>query len=397
MSQRKIKVLRIIARLNIGGPAIHTILLKEGMNKDKFQSTLVVGSIGRDEGDMMYLAEKKGIKPLVIPELSRELNIIKDLISLWKIYRLIRKEKPDIVHTHTAKAGALGRMAAILAGTPIKVHTFHGHVLHSYFGKLQTKIFVLIEKILSCFTEKIIAVSKEIKEELISLGIGNPDKIVVINLGLELDNLLSISPDIKSELKIGTVGRLVSIKNQKMFLDAAKNILSNPDLLRSNLKFILVGDGELESELKAYAEQLKIGNNVAFTGWERNIEKIYSNLDIVALTSLNEGTPVSIIEAMAAAKAVVATDVGGVKNLLGDTRRKVTDNGVSFNITERGILVGSKDVEGFSSALRFLLQNPDIRLTMGELGREFIRERFSKTRLIQDVEDLYIDLEKEKL
>lgn len=392
----KIKILRVITRLNIGGPAIHTILLTEALSRESFESLLVAGAVDKNEGDMMYLAKEKQLNPIIIPELCRKINLKNDLIALFKLYRIIRKEKPYIIHTHTAKAGTLGRVAAILARTPIKIHTFHGHVLHSYFGKIKTKAFLWIEKILAYFTDKIIVVSEKIKQDLLNLRISDSGRIEVIKLGLEIDKLLSVPVNSRSELKVGIIGRFVPIKNQKMFFDAAKHILSISDFNRNGLKFIVVGDGELEANLKDYVAQLKIENNVVFMGWQKNLEKTYADLDIVALTSLNEGTPVSLIEAMAAARAVVATDVGGVRDLLGVKKQKILDRDSSFDITERGVLVKSRDTKGFSSALKFLLKNSDTRLRMGRLGRDFAREHFHKSRLIQDIEDLYSGLIKEK-
>jgi glycosyltransferase involved in cell wall biosynthesis len=325
------------------------------------------------------------------------LNICNDFVAFWKLFCLIKKEKPDIIHTHTAKAGTLGRVAAFLARTPVCVHTFHGHVFHSYFGRIKTRIFIWIERLLANFTDRIIVVSDEVKKDLLNLRIANSDKLIVIKLGLEIDELLSVPIDSKPIANIGIVGRLVPVKNQKMFIDAACNVLSNIDFQISNLKFVLVGDGRLRSDLEEQTRRLKIEDRVVFTGWQKDSGKIYTDLDIVGLTSLNEGTPVSLIEAMASAKAVVATDVGGVRDLLGERLETKTYKGTSFYITERGVLVEPMDVEGFSSALRFLLQNPDIRLKMGKLSREFVRNRFHKSRLIQDMENLYTELVKEKL
>lgn len=376
----KIKILRIIARLNIGGPAIHTILLTEGLDKDEFETLLICGSVGKDEADMSYYAQENNIEPIFVSELKRELNFFNDIIAFKKIFKIIRTKQPDIIHTHTAKAGALGRLAGIIYNLSnckkqIKlIHTFHGHVFNGYFNGFRTRLFILIEQFLSKFTDKIIVVSEKIKNDLLNLRIGNPEKIAVIPLGLELDRFLSIteSPPINSVLKVGIIGRLAPIKNHWMFLEAAKIIRNNGKI---KVNFFIIGDGELRENLENYARQLGIDDAVTFMGWQKDLEKIYQDLDIVALTSLNEGTPLSLIEAMAAGRAVIATDVGGVKDLIGNS--------------ERGILVKSGDVNGFAQGIRQLLENPDLRNKISERARDFVKDKFTKERLINDIELLY--------
>ena len=393
----KIKVLRIIARLNIGGPAIHTILLSEGLNESRFETVLVAGLPEKDEGDMIYLAEEKLVRPIIISELRRSLNLRNDFIAFWKLFCLIRKEKPDIIHTHTAKAGTLGRLAGLLYKFSSKlpptprlrragkaqsskvriVHTFHGHVLHSYFGRVKTALFIWIERILAIFTTKIIAVSENLRKELIELKISSPHKIITVPLGLELGKYLKIENngfrgrDYKS---IAIIGRLVPVKNHKMFLDSARK-LKDALGFRQRLKFLVVGDGPLRQELESYAERLGIREDVTFSGWIKDLDKVYSELDIVALTSLNEGTPVALIEAQAAARPCVATCVGGVRDVIED------EGG--------GFLVPSKDIEKFAQALINLVNNPGLMKSMGEYGRDRVKNRFSKDRLIKDIEALY--------
>jgi glycosyltransferase involved in cell wall biosynthesis len=395
---KKIKILRIIARLNIGGPAMNTIILTEGLDKTKFESLLVCGSIGKDEGDMSYYAFQKNIKPIFIPELKRELNILSDLAAFKKIYNIIRTEEPDIVHTHTAKAGALGRFAGILyncfkpfAHKRIKlIHTFHGHIFEGYFSKIQTKFFILIERFLAPFTSKIITVSESLKKELISLKISQETKIKVIPLGLELDRFLSLLPRDDNILNIGIVGRLVPIKNHCLFLEAAAKVIADNPGIR--LKFKIIGDGELRKDLEEYSYKLNIQEQVDFLGWQKDLVNIYSNLDVVALTSINEGTPVSLIEAMASGRVVVATDVGGVRDLLGGKVGTTVKPDVDFMVLERGVIVKSGDVNGFTEALVYLLDNSKLRKDMGIAGREYVRRNFGKERLIRDVEGLYEEI-----
>jgi glycosyltransferase involved in cell wall biosynthesis len=412
---KKIKILRVIARLNIGGPAIHAILLSHELDKISYKTILVKGSEGQKEGDMMYLAESKGIKPVVIPELGREIGFKNDLVAFYKLYKLIKSEKPDIVHTHTAKAGFLGRIAAWLAGAPVILHTFHGHVLKGYFGRLKSWVFIQIEKILACISTRIITLSDELKKELIDMGIGKEKKFEVIPIGLELKPFLEIGEfvppplnplplregkgkgggkgrffgEFKKELGlsedvvlIGIVGRLVPIKGHKYFLEAAKEISSKFQVPSSKLKFVIVGDGELRQELEAYAKELGISDNVIFTGFKQELPKIYSDLNIVVLTSLNEGTPVSIIEAMAAGKPVVATNVGGVPSLV---RHSVN-----------GLLVRSQDVKALTEAILTLLKDPELRQKMGKEGQQNVFPLYDISQLAKRIDSLYSSLTKQK-
>ena len=379
-----IKIVRIIARLNIGGPAINVVLLSEGLKDDGFETTLITGRVEESEGDMSYFALEKGINPVIVNELARSISPIKDIKALCKIYRIIRKEQPDIVHTHTAKAGVVGRMAAILAGVPVKVHTFHGHVFEGYFSSLATKVFIAIERFLGRFTDKVVAVSNSVENDVsMRYNIVSKDKVAVIQLGFELEKFFEADKNkgrLRQELGLGSdvlligiVGRLVPVKNHKMFLDVVKKVPA---------KFIIVGDGELRQELENYAAELGIRDKVVFLGWRRDLENIYVDLDVVCLTSLNEGTPVSLIEAMASARPVLATDVGGVRDI-------VKNN-------ENGLLVQSNDVDGFNKALLSMLEDREKRLEMGRYGRKFVNENFRKERLIKDTENLYNSLLKEK-
>lgn len=395
---KKIKVLRIIARLNIGGPAIHVILLSHGLNRDRFKSLLVSGSMSPDEGDMSYLLEGKDIAVISIPELSRELNLLKDAVALWKLYKVIKKEKPHIIHTHTAKAGALGRLAGFIHNLSILnqknkvklVHTFHGHVLSGYFGRLKNSLFLWIEKILALFSSRIITLSESNKNDLIALRICKEDKIDVIHLGFELGKFLEVRPKENKALKIGIIGRLVPVKNHKLFIDVASIVLKS--FPRDNLSFEIVGDGELLGELKKQALGLKISDNINFHGWRKDLDNVYSNLDIVALTSVNEGTPVSLIEAMASGRAVVATDVGGVRDLLGDKFNTGIAEDGNFEILERGVIVKSHDKDSFAKALILLLQNAQLRKDLGKQARYFAEKEFAIGKLVSNIENLYSKL-----
>lgn len=380
----KIKVLTIITRHNIGGAASQTIVLSAYLNKNRFQSILVKGSEGKDEGNMDELAKSKKVEPIYIKELCRELSLKKDLIAFWKLYQLIRKEKPDIVHTHTAKAGTLGRLAAKLAGVSVIIHTFHGNVFEGYFNSIKSKLFLNIERFLAFLSDQIIAISHTQKQALLKYGIGNPDKISCIPLGLELEPFLTpenSKGNFRRELNletniplIGIVARLVPIKGHNYFLEAARIVSGDfPEA-----RFILIGDGELRGKLENLASDLGIEEKVIFCGFRNDLVNIYADLDIVVLSSLNEGLPVSIIEALAAKKPVVATNVGGVKDLVED------------NVT--GILVPKQDPQKLAYGIAFLLQKPEVAKNFGENGRKKVYPALNYTKLISDIEALYESL-----
>ena len=386
---RKIKILRIIARLNVGGPAIHTILLTHGLNAQRYSTMLVTGREDEFEGNMLSLAKEKVVEPVFIDSLQREIKFSKDWDAFWKIYSLIRKQKPDIVHTHTAKAGALGRLAAKLAGVPLIVHTFHGNTFHGYFSSAKEKIFVIIERFLCSFTDAVITVSLKGSEDLLEKRVIKKEKIVNIPLGLELEKFLGCKAHegelrrelgfLKEDMLVGIVARLVPIKGHTYFLEAAKIVLEE----KPETKFLIVGDGELRKDLEEYAEKLKIEKSIFWTGFRSDLERIYADLDVVVLSSINEGLPVAIIEAMSSSKPVVATDVGGVKEL-------VKNN-------ENGIVVKSQDPQALARAILSLLSLEKNKLKeMGEHAKNMAYPMFSIKRLVSDVENLYEDLLKKR-
>lgn len=377
--------MRVIARLNVGGPAIHTVLLTQLLNPQRFASTLVIGKVSPSEGDMSYLAQEKGVEPYIIPELGREIHWRNDLIVLWKLFRVMRRMRPTIVHTHTAKAGMLGRLAAKLAGVPVVVHTFHGHVFHGYFSPLKTGIFLGIERFLSKFTNALVTVSPKQREEILSYGIGHPGKVEAIDLGLELQRFVEgsgVKGGLRQELGIdsesplvGIVGRLVPVKNHRLFLEAAQQVLAQtPDV-----HFAILGDGELRDELQRYAADLRIASNVHFLGFRPNSPEMFVDLDVVALSSLNEGTPVTLIEAMAAGKPVVSTDVGGVSDV------------VVHNVA--GFLVPSQDSAALAQGLQRMLSLPTAeRAAMGQAGCQHVYPKYDISTLTHRIEQLYTSL-----
>lgn len=378
------KIIRIIDRLNVGGPSIHVSILSGKLNSKKLETILISGFVCKEEGDMSYVAKKYNVEPLYVSELAREIDLFQDFIALWKIFWIIKKERPHIVHTHKSKAGFIGRIAAILAGVPVIIHTFHGHIFHGYFSELKTKFFITIERILALFTTKIIVISKEQFNEIChKYKIGFPRKYKTIPLGFSFANLEEISKQRgwlrekynwqKTDIVIGIIGRLASIKNHKMFLEVAQKINQQ----RKNVKFIIIGDGELRENLEQLRESLNLQKCVAFTGWLKEPTKIYSDIDIVALTSLNEGTPVVLIEGMYYKKPVVATNVGGVVDIVDNTCGYVSD---------------VNNIDQFSCFLLKLIDNEEKRAEMAENGHQKIKKIYSYHRLIADIELLYSEL-----
>src|SRR2546426_9012892 len=402
------KVLRIIARLNVGGPARHVVWLSQGLEGAGYETLLVAGVVPPGEDDMSYVGADAGVPPFVVPQMSREVSP-KDALTIWKLFRLMLRERPAIVHTHTAKAGTVGRVAGLLYrwltlsvffGRPRRcrfVHTYHGHVFHSYYGPLKTRLFLVIEKILArVVTDRIVVVSQQQRREINEdFRVGTPEQFAVIPLGIDMSVYADWEkrrPGARAELKanesdvlIGIVGRLTEIKNHKLFLEAAARLQK---LTTSRVRFMIIGDGNLRPELEAQARSLGLNDVVSFVGTRNDPENFYPALDIVALTSLNEGTPLTLIEAMANARPVIATTVGGVSDLLGHT----ISMGEGYAVCEHGLAVRPGDTTGFAGALAALIDAGEWRKEMGERGRVFVMQNYSKERLLKDVSNLYRNL-----
>jgi len=399
------KIVRIIARLNVGGPARHVVWLTKNLQNEEFQSVLLTGTVPDGEEDMSYFAGQNGVSPVYIEEMSRELSA-KDIVSLWKVFRLMWREKPDIIHTHTAKAGTVGRVAGffyrLFSRQPVKmIHTFHGHVFHSYYGARKTKIFLLIEKTLARLTDKIIVISEQQKSEINGkFGVGKEKQFQIVPLGIDLSPFEKadakkhiLREEIgagEDEILVGFVGRLTEIKNIPLILKAA-NIYKEKRLETSpKLRFLIIGDGHLRAELEKEAANLDVGDVVSFLGNRNDADIFYAGLDIIVLSSFNEGTPLSLIEAMANGKTFVSTKVGGVVDLLGETLEE-TEN---FTIAERGIGVVSDDANALYEGLNNLAANANLRKTLGANGEKFVNENYSKERLTTDITNLYRKLTK---
>jgi glycosyltransferase involved in cell wall biosynthesis len=389
------RIVRIIARLNVGGPAKHVVWLTQGLQDANYRSLLVAGSVPPGEEDMGYFADEAGVTPFYIPEMSREISL-NDAVTVWKLVRLFLRERPDIVHTHTAKAGTVGRVAGFfyrwlapgtLAGRPRAckfVHTYHGHVFHSYYGRGRTRMFLAVERLLArLVTDRLIVVSAQQGAEIGNdFRVGRPGQIKVVPLGLDLSVFADHAARrsrFREELGVddetilvGIVGRLTEIKNHRMFLNSVARLED-----QKRLRFVIIGDGSLRASLEDLARSLGLEQKVIFTGGRRDPEYFYPALDIVALTSLNEGTPLTLIEAMANARPIVATSVGGVVDLLAD---------------DRGISVASGDEEAFAAALKKLAADPQLQRDLGARGFEFVQRNYGKERLVDDIKRLYDEL-----
>lgn len=387
------KVLRIINRLNLGGPTYNAAYLSSKLSPE-FETMLVAGMRDESEESSEFILEGMKLTPRYIHSMRREINFKDDQQAYNDIKNLIRYFKPDIVHTHAAKAGTLGRIAAYQENVPVIVHTFHGHVFHSYFNKVKTSVFINIERLMARFSTGIIAISEEQKRELTELyKICAPDKVATIPLGFDLSRFSKDQPNLRNKfrnrynisddtLTIGIVGRLVPIKNHPLFLRSWKDMLTTS---RQKIHAFIIGDGESRSDLEALCEELQITYNtpeitrenatLTFTSWIHEIELALAGLDIVALSSNNEGTPVSLIEAQAAGKPIISTDVGGLRDTVipGKT----------------AIIVPPDDQAAYSEGLHRLISNETLRKSMSLEGPAFAAEHFSLERLVSDVGQYY--------
>jgi glycosyltransferase involved in cell wall biosynthesis len=387
----------VIARLNVGGPTRHVIWLTAGLEGPELHTILVTGTVPAGEDDLSPFAAAHGVVPFVIPEMSREISP-RDAVSIWKLFRFFRRFRPDIVHTHTAKAGTVGRVAGLLyrwltwttlAGRPRRVrfvHTFHGHVFHSYYGKLKSSVFILIERALARITtDAIITISEQQRQEIHEVfGIGDARQFRVIPLGVQLD--VSSRSDSEFSGLVAMVGRLAPIKNHEMFLG-----VSASREWPAGVQFVVYGDGQGRGALEQRAASLGLTGRLRFAG-TLPAEEIYPAAGIVALTSLNEGTPLSLIEAMIAGVPVISTAVGGVVDVLGRVDERVVENGAVYEIRERGITAASNDVAGFAAGLGRLLADEDLRKRLAGRARTFSVTVYSKQRLLADIIALYREL-----
>jgi len=390
------RVLRIINRLNLGGPTYNAAYLTKYLAPE-FETLLVAGMKDDSEESSEFIVESMGIKPVYISNMQREINFTNDLKAYKEISKIIKEFKPDIVHTHAAKAGTLGRIAACNNNVPVVIHTFHGHVFHSYFSPLKTKIFIGIERFLSSISTGIVAISEEQKKDLCeTYSVCNKNKTHIIPLGFDLDrfstNTESKRTDFRKKYKldddviaVGIIGRLVPIKNHSLFINAWKEINNQ---YNSKVHAFIIGDGEDRQKLEEHCKELGIifntpekqieGASLTLTSWIKNIDWAMAGLDIIALTSFNEGTPVSLIEAQAAGKPIVSTDVGGLANA------------VIPELT--ALLSESDDLQTFTNNLKRLIDDKSLRKSLADHGPAFANTHFGFTRLVNDMQILYNQL-----
>jgi glycosyltransferase involved in cell wall biosynthesis len=386
------KIVRVIARLNMGGPALHVAYLTAGLRERGYDTTLVAGTLARGEDSMAFVAEGLGVDVVSIPELGREISPVRDLLATLRLAALIRRERPQILHTHTAKAGTVGRIAALLSGRsrpPIVVHTFHGHVLHGYFGPLRSRFFRLLERWLARSTTTLIAVSPQVRDDLVSLGVAPAEKFVVVRLGIELDARVSADGDGREEMRrylgippdrfaVGWVGRMTAVKRTDDVLDGFKRLQERG----IGATLCLVGDGPDRPALERRAHELGIMRDTLFLGYQEEVAPLYAAFDALVLPSGNEGTPVSVIEALAAGTPVVATRVGGVPDVVRDG--------------EDGFLVEPGASDELADRLADLARDPELRKRFGAAGRSRVLPRYAVDRLVDDVDRLYRSLLAEK-
>jgi glycosyltransferase involved in cell wall biosynthesis len=359
-----------------------------------FETLFVVGEKEDHEKNAGFLAEQLGIDYTTIEGMGRSINPGSDFLAYQKIKKLIKEFKPDVVHTHAAKPGAIGRLAASAMNVPAIVHTFHGHVFHSYFNTIKTNLFINTERYLARKSHAIIAISEQQKKELSSdFKIAAPEKFHVIPLGFDLDRFRTNRQEKRSafraefnlaedEIAIGIIGRLVPVKNHYLFLKAIAHVLHESG---KKIKAFIIGDGETREDLENVAQQAGIQfstekdiehpHPLVFTSWRRDIDVINAGLDIVALTSFNEGTPVSLIEAQAANKPVVSTCVGGIQDIVKEG--------------ETALLSDINDAQTFCDNLLRLVEDDNLRTQMGANSSQYVMERFSYTRLTADMTELY--------
>jgi glycosyltransferase involved in cell wall biosynthesis len=386
---KKIKVLRIINRFNLGGPTYNATFLSAFLS-DKFETKLIGGKHEAYEGESLFIPNKYGVNPQVINSLQREINFKKDREAYNEIRSIIREYKPDVVHTHASKSGAIGRMAAFKENVPVVIHTFHGHVFHSYFGKFKTLFYKTIERYLAKKSSAIITISKIQQDELVNQHKVVPkNKSKVINLGFDLtkfqtDQNLKRNEFVttyniqEDEVCIGIIGRLTDIKNHDMFFQVINNVVK---LTTKKIRVFVIGGGELDDELKLKAKEIEgvYGKTIfTFTSWIKDVDIPLARLDIVCLTSHNEGTPVSLIEAQAANVVVMSTNVGGVKDI-------VDENETAF-------IIEDFSAEKYTEKLLILVEDENKRKLMSQKGWDYVKDKFHYTRLCANVEKLYLDI-----
>jgi glycosyltransferase involved in cell wall biosynthesis len=386
---QSLRVLRLIARLNVGGPALHTVILNDGLRRRGLETLLVYGSVGPQEASLEDLARARSLPTVHVPQLGRRISALDDARAFVRILGILWRWTPDVVHTHTAKAGTLGRIAALVYNTTARrsrrcavIHTFHGHVLEGYFGPLGSAVVRAVERTLARITNRIVTISVRQRDDITRrFAIAPPGKVAIVPLGLELGPLLALDarsgrtrtgpPAGSDEVIVGYVGRLVPIKD----LDTLVRGVALARARLPQIRLVIAGDGDERRALEARVTELGLEGRVDFLGWRSDLAALYQSMDVFVLTSINEGTPVSLIEAMAAGVPVVASSVGGVPD--------VVEDGVT------GVLVPPRQPEAVAAAIVSAVRQPERASVMAARARRSVRDRFDSARLVQETEAMY--------
>lgn len=374
------RIMHVIARLNVGGAALSVLELAAGQRDQGHDVLVVAGTIPPGEASMENVAQELDVPHLHLPELTRELSPADDARATWRLRSLIRDRKPSVLHTHTSKAGATGRIAALLSGTPrpVRVHTFHGHVLSGYFDPGREWVFRLVERGLAHTTDGIVAVSEQVRDDLLRFHVAPADRITVVQYGFALDRRVAPAAASRDEKRaaigaaehdfvVGWAGRLAEIKRPGDLVRVAAQVPAS--------MLVLAGDGDLRSEVERLAATHGIADRLRILGYVEDMGAWYGSFDAFLLTSANEGAPVVAIEALAAGVPVVATDAGGTKNVVDDDAS--------------GYLAPVGDVDRLAERLRQLQSDPELRARLGAEGARRMRRRFSTQRMVDDVDALY--------
>ena len=374
LPKKRIRVMRLIARMNVGGPAIQITGLMSNLDSEDFEQKLITGFCDTSEVDYLEVSNKS-LPRVKIEGFGRSVNLFSDLRALLAIRREIKNFDPDIIHTHTAKAGFLGRIASLI--TPkrhIRIHTFHGHLLQGYFGKFRTRLVILAERVLAEFTDKLVAVGDQVRDELLAVKIGNLEKFSVIGPGLEIRAIPERLSSLKSfglpedRFIVTWIGRAVPVKAPHRIIEIAAEC----EQRRLKVQFVLVGEGPLLSDLKDAVKQSNLA--ITFLGWQSDIEKVLSFSDLVLLTSENEGTPVALIQAQMAGIPVLTTDVGSASEVM---------------INEQSGFCLRYSAKGFADRIELLAENSKTRLAFGTAGKINAKENFSLNQLVSNHAELY--------
>ncbi|MBN2119682.1 MAG: glycosyltransferase family 4 protein [Candidatus Omnitrophica bacterium] len=380
----KVRLLHIITRMDRGGSSQVTLSTVSRLDKKRFDVTLMSGSLNDPDKEILNILENSGVRLILIPDLVRDISLLKDVKALWRIHRFISKEGFDIVHTQTSKAGFLGRWAAKLAGVRIIIHAPHGHVFYGYFGWCKSRLIIFLEKLTALITDKIITLTQKGKDDHVLYGIAKPDKFIPIHNGINLEEFTDSGKDMVGEKKklglpldcpvIGTVTRFEPVKANRYFIDSLPRVVEK----FPNIKVLLAGEGSQRRDLQRRVENLSLSNNVIFMGMRKDIPQVLRVMDLFVLSSLNEGLGICLLEAQAMGLPVVATAVGGVPEVVKD------------GIT--GILVNARDPKALAEAIIKILDDNSLRRHMSEEAKKFVKDKFSLEQMIEKISRLYEEL-----